>query len=330
MKKLSVIFLLFFLLSCSHINLKPQKDESFKVGLLLEGSAFDQGWNSQAYSSLILMEKEMNATIKYVENLNTESKIYQETETLAKEGYDLIYGNGRAFEASFNKVAPSYLQSHFVFFNGKPKGKNVTSINFVPESIGYFSGFTAGLMTKKHSIGLIPALDSMKEIPAFIVGAKEQNASNKVIVKVVGDWGNKEKAQQYARELIKDGVDILVPMGDAYCIDVIMEAKKHNDVYVIGFVSDQSYISKSTVITSTQQDLRKIYINTAEQFKSNSLASGVLKVDFKEGAQSLSSFGIMVTPDIKKKIETRLLNYIHGKEPLPDEVFGEWTNDTKK
>lgn len=330
MKKLLLAFLLFILTSCSPTDFKPRQDDSFKVGLLLEGSAFDQGWNSQAYSALIQMEKEMDASIIFVENLNSENQIYQETVKLAEKGYDLIFGNGRAFEKSFNKVAPSFPRSHFIFFNGQPVGGNVTSINFVPESIGYFSGMIAGLVTKNHMIGLIPALDSMKEIPAFIAAAKEQNEKNKIIVKVVGDWGNREKARQYAQDLIKEGADILVPMGDAYCIDVIMEVDKHKDIYAIGFVSDQSYLSKNTMITSTLQDVRQLYVQTAEQYKNNVLASGVQKVDFKDGAQSLSSFGSMVSPDIKKIIETRLKNYIDGIEPLPDEVFGEWENEIYK
>lgn len=323
MKNFLVIFFLLLLISCSNVEIKPNQDGSFKVGLLLEGSAFDQGWNSQAYSALIHMEKEMDASVKYAEHVNTEEKIYKETEKLAREGYELIFGNGRAFEKSFNKISPSYPHVHFVFFNGKPEGENVTSINFVPESLGYFSGFTAGLMTKTGVIGLIPALSTMKEIPAFIAGAKEKKTNNKIIVKVVGDWVNKEKASACARELIKEGADILVPMGDAYCIDVIMEAGKNKGVYAIGFVSDQSYISKKVVITSTLQNLKKMYIDTAVHYKSNSLASGVQKVDFKDGAQSLSSFGSMVSPGIQEKIETRLKNYIDGKEPLPHEAVGE-------
>lgn len=322
--RIAIFFLLFILVSCSYTGFNSRQDELFKVGLLLEGSAFDQGWNSQAYSALLHMEKEMNASVKYVENLDTESLIYKETEKLAQEGYDLIFGNGRIFEKAFNQVAPSFPHSHFVFFNGVPKGSNVTSINFVPESLGYFSGMTAGLVTKTHIIGLIPALSTMKEIPAFIAGAKEQDPNNRILVKVVGDWVNKEKARQYARELINEGADILVPMGDAYCIDVIMEAHKHQNVFAIGFVSDQSYISEKALITSTLQDVRKMYIDSAEQYKNNVLPGGIRKIDFQDGAQSLSPFGPMVSPDIRKKIETKLQNYMNGKESLPEEVFGEW------
>ena len=242
MKKVVLIILFLLLVACSPVSPNPNKDNHlFKVALLLEGSAFDQGWDSQAYSALIQIEKDMNATVKYVENANTEDKIQKETNQLAQEGYQLIFGNGRIFEKAFNQIAPSYPGSHFVFFNGKSKGENVTSVNFVPESLGYFSGMTAGLMTKNHKIGLIPALSTMKEIAAFIAGAKDQNPQNTVYVKEVNDWNNKEGATEIANHMIRNGVDVLVPMGDGYCIDIIMAACKAH-IYAIGFVSDQSYI----------------------------------------------------------------------------------------
>lgn len=320
MRKVILIVLFLLFVACTPVSPNPKKDNHlFKVALLLEGSSFDQGWDSQAYSALIEIEKDMNATVKCVENVNTEAKIQQETNQLAKDGYQLIFGNGRIFEKTFNELAPSYPDAHFVFFNGQPKGENVTSVNFVPESLGYFSGMTAGLMTKNHKIGLIPALSSMKEISAFIAGAKDQNPQNTVYIKEVNDWNDKQIATDIANNMIKNGVDVLVPMGDGYCIDVIMAASKAH-IYAIGYVSDQSYIDQKTVITSTVQELNKSYMNIAQKYKNNTLSSGCVYVDFNDGSQRLSSFGPMVTEEVKQKVEKKVKEYNEGTFHLPVKV----------
>jgi transcriptional activator of comK gene len=322
LKKLLLLLALLLLVGCSLFsrfeNEKTElpKETTYKVALLLEGKIYDQGWDNQAYIGLKKIERELNAQVFYLEHVNTEQQQLAETKKLAEQGYSLIFGNGRSFQSVFNRLAPLYPNVQFVFFNGKTTQPNVVVINFTPESIGYFSGMVAGLMTKTHKIALIPAYHDMKEIGPFIYAAKEQSKANKVIVQEAGSWSDGNKAAQIARHMIAEGADIIVPMGDGLNIDVIMEAYRAKR-WSIGYVSDQSFVSKETVITSTLQNVSDIYLKVARQYKAGQLKAGCLLIDFKDGGQALADFGQMVPENVRKKVNQRLEEYKKGAFSIP-------------
>jgi basic membrane lipoprotein Med (substrate-binding protein (PBP1-ABC) superfamily) len=322
LRKLLLLLALLLLVGCSISssfeetkNVTPP-EAPLKVALLLEGKIYDQGWDNQAYVGLKEIERKMNAQIFYMQYVNTEKKQADETKKLAEQGYQLIFGNGRSFETVFNNLAPAYPNTRFVFFNGRAAAANVSAINFTPESMGYFSGVVAGLMTKTHKIGLIPAYSSMYEIEPFIQAAKEQNRANKVIVREVNSWNDGRKAVQIAKRMIDEGVDILVPMGDGFNIDVLMEAH-HAKRLAIGYVSDQSFVSKETVVTSILQNVADVYLKVARKYKEGMLPAGCLTFDFKDGGQDLAHFGPMVPPAVQGKVKQKLEEYKTGAFSLP-------------
>ncbi|AMA73725.1 MULTISPECIES: BMP family ABC transporter substrate-binding protein [Aneurinibacillus] len=321
LRKLLCLPILVLFVGCSLLPqaenpVNPSVEKPFKVALLVEGKIYDQGWDNQAYMGLKEIERKMRAQILCVQYVNTEEKQIAQAESLAKQGYELIFGNGRSFEAVFNRLAPAYPNTRFVFFNGKALALNVLAVNFTPESMGYFSGMVAGLMTKTKKIGLIPAYSSMKEIEPFIAAVKQQNRENSVMMEEVGSWSDGAKAIQIARRMIDKGADILVPMGDGFNIDVIMEAHRAKR-FAIGYISDQSFVSKETVLTSTVQNVTSVYLKIARQHKSGQLLGNCLTLDFADGSQDLAAFGAMVPEAVRKKVRQKLYEYKTGVWNLP-------------
>ena len=49
------------------LSLAPSMDEPMKVGLLLEGNKYDQGWDSQGYEGLVRIERLFHAKVTYYE-----------------------------------------------------------------------------------------------------------------------------------------------------------------------------------------------------------------------------------------------------------------------
>lgn len=316
-KKLIMIGCLLLLAGCALFwqpaTNQPVRHTSapLKVGLLVEGKIYDQGWDGQAFRGLQKIEREYQAQIECIEHADKPDIQWGEAKRLADQGYGLIFGNGRSFEPIFNKLAVSYPNTRFVFFNGNAQGSNVSVINFTPESMGYFSGMIAGMMTKSHKVGLIPAYMSMHEIEPFVAAVKKQHPKNEVLIQDVGSWSDGKKAGDIARKMIQAGADVLAPMGDGFNIDVIMEAH-HAGRLAIGYISDQSFVSKNTVITSVVQNVSPLYVTVAEQYLSGTLKSGDVEVDFKDGAQQLGTFGPMVPAEVKEKINRELERYKQG------------------
>lgn len=320
-RKLFFLLALLLLSGCSLLSSDKEEkyvpqNKTLKIALLLEGKKYDQGWDNQAYDGLKEIKRTMNAQTIYMQHVNTEQKQIAETKRLAEQGYGLIFGNGRSFEKVFNQLAPVYPNTHFVFFNGKSEVDNVSAINFTPESLGYFSGMVAATMTKSKKVGLIPAYSSMNEIAPFIRGVQDHNKKVKVMVRSVNSWNDGEKAVQIAQQMMEEGADILVPMGDGFNIDVIMEAH-HKGRWAIGYISDQSFVSKDTVITSTVQNVSDVYVKVAMQHKEGTLPSGCVNYDFNNGGQDLAGFGPMVPPFVREQLEQKIKQYKTGELSLP-------------
>lgn len=317
MRKIVIIGLFLLLIGCipywqSTIKQPVSPIAPLKVGLLLDGKIYDQGWDGQAYRGLKAIERQYQVQTECVQDVNKPDVQLREAKRLADAGYDLIFGNGRSFETVFNKLAVSYPKTRFVFFNGNAKGGNVSSINFTPESMGYFSGMIAGMMTKSHKIGLIPAYDSMREVKPFIAAVKEQDPSNEVLLQGVNSWNDGKKAGEIAQKMIVEGADVLAPMGDGFNIDVIMKAH-HAGRLAVGYISDQYFVSKNTVITSVLQNLSALYVKVFEQYQSGTLKSGDVRFDFADGAQQLGTFNPAVPDEVRKKINKRLEEYKCGE-----------------
>ncbi|WCN36936.1 BMP family ABC transporter substrate-binding protein [Aneurinibacillus uraniidurans] len=317
MKKIAIIGLFLLLIGCiphwQSIAKQPISPTApLKVGLLLDGKIYDQGWDGQAYRGLKAIERTYQVQTECVQDANQPDVQLREAKRLADAGYDLIFGNGRSFETVFNKLAVSYPKTRFVFFNGNAKGENVSSINFTPESMGYFSGMIAGMMTKSHKVGLIPAYDSMREVKPFMAAVKEQNPNNEVLLQDVKGWSDGKKAEEIAQKMIREGADVLAPMGDGFNIDVIMQAHYEGRL-AVGYISDQYFVSKNTVITSIVQNLSAMYVKIFEQYQDGTLKSGGVEFDFADGAQQLGTFNPAVPDEVRRKIERRLEEYKRGE-----------------
>ncbi|WP_157738026.1 BMP family ABC transporter substrate-binding protein [Aneurinibacillus soli] len=334
MKKIVIMVLFLLLVGCvphgqSAMNQSvSQAIVPLKVGLLVDGKIYDQGWDGQAYRGLKAIERTYQAQVECIQDADQPDVQWREAKRLADSRYDLIFGNGRSFEAVFNKLAVSYPKTRFVFFNGKAQGENVSAINFTPESTGYFSGMIAGTMTKSHKVGLIPAYQSMREVKPFIAAVKEQNPNNEVLVQDVKSWSDGKKAGEIARKMIKEGADVLAPMGDGFNIDVIMEAH-HAGQLAVGYISDQYFVSKNTVITSVVQNLSSLYVRIFEQYQSGALKSGDVEVDFADGAQQLGTFSPTVPDEVRRKINKKLEEYEHGAFVL-DKQTGQPVSNPEK
>jgi transcriptional activator of comK gene len=285
-----------------------------KIGLLMSGAIADQTWNSQAYRALKQIKKQYGVEVDYKENVISKQSQIAEAGKMAANGFTLVIGNGAEFQKAFNEVAVKYPSTHFVFFNANPVGKNVTANSFTP-SLGYFSGMIAGLYTKTHKIGVIPAFTTPLSVSAFIEAAKEQDPRNQVFLGSVGSWDDKSKAGKITNKMLASGVDILAPMGDGYNIEVTMRASKAH-AHVIGYVSDLAYMADNTVITSAQQNLMAAYSKIADDYFHNRLYAGKILLDFKDKAQYFSTFN-GVSTEIQKKVMERINEYNEGKFKMP-------------
>lgn len=316
MRKKRTFFILAILVLCLNGCMKENvSDELDNVGLLVPETVNDGVWGTKGYKGLLKIQSKHDVDVFYKESMNNDTSIEQAIKQYDQDGVNLVFGHGSEYADVFNRTAKEYPDIHFVSFNGEATEKNTTSLAFKGYSMGFFGGMTAAHHSKTNKIGVIAAFDWQPEVQGFVDGAKHQNKDIEVIVEYTNHWDDKERALERLDSLVKKDADVVYPAGDGYNVAVIEELKEEG-LFAIGYVSDQSDLGESTVLTSTVQHADKLYELVADKVAEGDLSSGVLEFDFKDGAVSLGKFSPLISKDFQKSINQQVKNYIEtGKLP---------------
>lgn len=313
-KKIGIIFYIFILLlaGCDQLmgagNLK-------KVGLLVPETINDQVWGTKGYKGLLNIQSRFDVEVYYKESMNSKLIVEQAVKDFHEKGINLIIGHGSDFADYFNEIAKDYEDIHFVSFNGDAGEPNTTSLKFKAHAMGFFGGMVAAEMSKTNKVGVLAAFDWQPEVKGFIEGAKHQKRDIEVDTQYVGDWDSEEKALILFDEMTAGGADVLYPAGDGYNVPVI-ENIKEKGLYAIGYVSDQSDLGESTVLTSTIQHVDVLYELAAERFNEGELKSGNLYFDFQDQVITMGKYSPLVDKDFKREVDEHIQDYIEtGKLP---------------
>ncbi|WP_040204526.1 BMP family ABC transporter substrate-binding protein [Neobacillus jeddahensis] len=267
-----------------------------KVGLLVPETVNDQVWGTMGFKGLLTIQSQMKVDVFYKEGMNSQAVVESAVKEFAQKGVNLIFGHGSEYAEYFNTISKDYPKIHFVSFNGDAKNSNTTSLNFKAHAMGYFGGMVAAHMSKTKKVGVLAAYEWQPEIEGFYQGAKLENKDTQVSIEYVGNWDDKTKAMQLADQMMDNGVDVVYPAGDGFNVPVI-ERVKERGLFVIGYVSDQSDLGESMVLTSTVQQVDKLYEKVADEYNRGKLNGGNLSFDFQDNVISLGKFSPLVPKD---------------------------------
>lgn len=315
-KKIGFVFIIcIFLFSCGQPTASGKLQN---VGLLVPETIDDQVWGMNGYKGLLKIQSELKVDVFYKEGMTEEVAIRNAIDEFQAQDVNLIFGHGNEYITIFNKIAKEYPNIHFVLFNGNVDGDNLTSLNFNSHAMGFFGGMVAGEMTKSGRVGVLAAFEWQPEINGFYEGASFQNDHVHVDIRYVQDWNDSEKAMPLLEEMISAGTDIIYVAGDGYNVSVI-ERLKEEGLFAIGFVSDQSDLGKTTVLTSTVQHIDTLYELVASQFNDGKLESGELYYDFQDGVITMGNFSPLVDEDFQLKLEKDIEEYKKSGQ-LPNQL----------
>ncbi|WP_394136736.1 BMP family ABC transporter substrate-binding protein [Cytobacillus oceanisediminis] len=307
LKKYGILLLcLLLLVSCGQA-ISTGKLE--KAGLLVPDTVNDQVWGTKGYKGMLKIQSQYNVDVYYKEGMNSEMVVERAVKEFDQKGVNLIFGHGNEYAEYFNNISKKYPHIHFVSFNGNAKNENTTSLNFEAYAMGFFGGMVAGHVTKTGTVGVLAAFEWQPEVEGFYEGANSINNKNvNVEIQYVGNWDNEEKAIKLLDNLISKNADVVYPAGDGYNVPVI-EKLKEKGLYAIGFISDQSDLGESVVLTSTVQHVDVLYEVVAEKFNKGELKSGNLSFDFQDEVISLGKFSPIVDEDFKKELNAAIEEY---------------------
>lgn len=313
MRRFGVVLLILLILGgCS----QPKSTGKLRnVGLLVPETVSDQVWGTKGFKGILRIQSKYQVNIYYKEGMNSEAVVERAVKEFDQKGVNLIFGHGSEYADYFNKISKKYPHIQFVSFNGEGKNSNTTSLNFKGHAMGFFGGMVASHMSKSHKVGIIAAYEWQPEVEGFYQGAMAENKHTNVNIDYVGNWDDGNKAVQLADNMMKQGVDVIYPAGDGFNVPVIEKVKEHG-LYVIGYVSDQSDFGKTTVLTSTVQQVDSLYEKVAEEYNNGTLKSGNLFFDFQDNVVKLGKYSPLVDKRFIQKMDKRIATYKQtGKLP---------------
>lgn len=317
---MSFLLCLFLLSACGQVV--KHNEKLTKVGLLVPNTVNDQVWGTQGYKGLLKIQSSFQVDVYYKEHMNTRLVVERAVKELDQKGVNLIFGHGKEYAEFFNKLSKKYPQIHFVSFNGEAKNNNTTSVHVQSYSMGFFGGMVAGHMTKTNEVGIIAAYNWQPEIQGFYKGVMFENPKAHVKIKYVGNWDDERVALQILDKMVENNVDTVYPAGNGFNIPV-MEQVKERGLYAIGYISDQSYLGDSTVLTSTIQRVDELYELIAIEYNLGELKPGIQSYDFKDDIISLGNFSTVVDKAFINKMKQNLQTYKEtGKLPNYEPIDG--------
>lgn len=290
------------------------------IGIITSDVIHDQSWGSLAYEGKLLIEDKFPVSVDLISERETEQEMQESIQQFIEEGKSLIIGHGREFSDVFTDFASKHPQIHFVTLNGESTYPNQSVVSSHPLSHGYMAGMVSSYMTKSNKIAIIQPNETTGGV-GFEMSVAEHNPKAIIYNQIVGSRDDEKEAAKLAKEVIEAGVDVIFTSGNAYNRAVINEAKSA-DVYVIGYIDDQSYMAKDHVVTSIIIDIPKKYENIVNQFLSkDGIPSGNIVYDFKDEIYRLAPFGQMVPDDVKNQVNDKITRYNQGdyKIEFPEE-----------
>jgi transcriptional activator of comK gene len=286
--------------------------QNTEVTILTSDVIEDQSWGSLAYKGKLRIEEQFPVTAELFSEIKTEKQMKQTITKAVENGSKLIIGHGGEFSDYFTKVSPTYPDVHFVTINGSSKHPNQTVYTVNSGEIEYVAALSAALKTKSNKIGVIDSYDERKSFPEFENGLKHYKPEATFYYRVVNSRNDGKKAVELMKELIDQGVDVIYSRGNAYNRDVIDYAKEKN-IYVIGFLDDQSYMGENHVLTSVVNDVPQSYIVILEDFFSeDGIPSGTVALNVSDGVYKLAPLGPMYTEEERQYIRSEINKFNIG------------------
>jgi transcriptional activator of comK gene len=277
-----------------------------KVTIITSDVIEDQSWGSLAYKGKHKIEDKFPVSAELFSEIKTEKQMKQSITQAVAKGSKVIIGHGREFSGFFTKIAPSYPDVSFVTIHGTSKHPNQTVYTFSQNNIESVAALGAVLKTKSNRIGLIDSYEARKRLPGFEKGLQHYKPEVNFYYRVVNSRDDGEKAVELMKELVNEGVDVIYSKGNGYNRDVIDYAKEKN-IFVIGYLDDQSYMGEKQVLTSVMNDVSQAYVAIMKDFFSeDGLPSGEVILTEKDGVYKLAPFGPMYTEEEKQYIRSEI------------------------
>lgn len=312
------------------LSLLAHAQKPLTVGVVYVGPRDDYGYN-QAHAQAAAELKKLPG-IKVVEEENVpETAAVQKTMTgmIAQDGAGLLFPTSFGyFDPHILALAPKYPEVRFSHCGGLwTEGKhprNVGSFFGYIDECQYLNGVVAGHMSKSRKIGFVaakPIPQVLRNINAFLLGARSVHPDITCSVIFTGDWSMAVKEAEATNSLADQGVDVFTMHVDGP--KVVVETAAKRGKMVCGYHASQAKLAPAAYLTGAEWNWLTAYKTIIEAAQAGKPHPNFLRGGLKEGYVKMSPYGSSVSEAAKKNADEVKAKMLAGsfdifKGPIKD------------
>lgn len=262
-----------------------------RVGLVFDvGGRGDKSFNDAAYEGARRAERELGASVTFVEPTGAEDR-ESALRLFAARGYELVLGIGFIFSSDVDAVARDFPASRFACVDYAPETSpaNVAGLAFREEEGSFLVGALAGLESRTRRVGfvggMVGPLIRRFEV-GYAAGVRATCPSCVVDAAYAGTspdaYRDPLKGKSLASAQIGRGVDVVFHAAGATGHGVFEAAKDHG-IRAIGVDADQYDEMPGAVMTSMIKRVDVAVYDTVKKVKDGAFRGGITRYGLAEG-----------------------------------------------
>jgi len=278
-----------------------------KIAVVLDtGGENDKSFNEYTLKGAKAAADKLGYDLSYV--VSQSSSDYEKNiETFATEKADMIITVGFLMGDATKAMAQKYPNIKFAiidveYFPGEDgkdpyanELKNVTSLMFAEDEVGYMAGVLAGCMTKSGTIATVSGME-IPPVVKFVVGYQNGAKSVKPDIKTLNiyipDFNDPTTGKQAGQDFISQGADVIFGVGGNTGNGGLLAAKEKG-LMAIGVDVDQynTYPEvKESLASSAAKNMDVATQAAVEAFAAGTLKAGVQLATAANGGVGLAPY----------------------------------------
>lgn len=301
-----------------------------------EGGFDDKSFNQSGFEGLKRAEAELGVEIKYTES-HAAADYDPNIEALLSDNCNIIIGVGFLMADIIKEKAAANPDVKFaiVDFNYPEKPENLKPLVFNTAEASYLAGYVAAGMTESGKIGTfvganIPTTAIFAD--GFEDGMKKYNEEHSADVKLVGwdkekqdgiatgDFSDVSKGQTFSKQMIEQGVDVIMPVAGPVGAGAIAAAKEANNGTKVVWVDADGYNTqpdgKELILTSVVKEIGASVFEAIKSVAEGKFTGDAYIGDLKNGGVSLApfhDFDAKVPAEVKEGVKALQEKIIAGE-----------------
>jgi basic membrane protein A len=212
----------------------------FNVAMVLIGPHDDGGWSQAHYEGLVYVQENVpNVHTAYIENVPEGADSEQVFRSLARKGFNLIFGTSFGYMDPMETVAEEFPDVMFIHISGyKTNQKNFGNLFGAMEDMKYLAGMIAGARAKADGnpklgyMATFPIPEELRLGNAIALGMKKTCPECTMDVRWINTWHDPIIEKEAAASLFDAGAQVVFTGADTPAVaDVAQEKGKWGITY---------------------------------------------------------------------------------------------------